>query len=123
MSHLTLMIFALILIDLNNGARTDDRRHALVAYANKTVRAVPQIEMLNQANRNLSPDLHELRQKIRPVEAAELRVIAREPLSSHRFLANPAASWVLAGANIAWSRPKSLRCRPKNAKMFDQWVR
>ena len=33
---------------------------------------------------------------------------------------HPVARWVFEGANIAWSRPKSLRLQPKAEKMLDQ---
>ena len=52
----------LILVDLHDGTGPDDREHGTVRQSDKSVHAVAQIHVLEQANRNLAPDLAELRE-------------------------------------------------------------
>ena len=50
----------LILIDLHNRTRADERRHSIVAHPHESVSAVSQIHLLNQSDRNLAPDIRQL---------------------------------------------------------------
>ena len=54
----------LILVDLHDGTRPDDRKHGSVAEAYESVYAVAKVHMLDQPDRNLSPNLPQFREKI-----------------------------------------------------------
>ena len=51
---------SLILIDLYDRAGPDKRRHAIVAHAYETVCPVSQIHLLNESNRDFTPDIGQL---------------------------------------------------------------
>jgi hypothetical protein len=49
----------LILIDLHDRTGTDDGKHGSVGETYKSINAVAKVQVLNQANRNLAPNLSE----------------------------------------------------------------
>src|SRR5579885_147326 len=66
--------FLLLLIDLHDGARPDDGVHGSIRHSHKAVHAISQVEVLDQAEGNLSPNLPEPRQQVGPVKP---QVLAR----------------------------------------------
>jgi hypothetical protein len=112
---------SLTLIDLDNRARPDDRVHREVGNSDDPIDAVTEIQMLDEADRDFSHISTSFDSRlVRSRRTASLDWSGTTFVSSS--CSASAASCVLGGANIAWSRPKSLRCSPKNAKMFDQCV-
>lgn len=60
--------FLLACIDLHDRARPKDGVHREIRHSDQSVNALAEIEMLDQANRHLSPDFYEPRQQIGSVE-------------------------------------------------------
>src|SRR5882757_1777254 len=58
----------LILVDLYDRTGSDDGEHRSVRKAHESVNAVPQVQVLEQTNRHLAPNLAQFREKIRAVE-------------------------------------------------------
>src|SRR5882757_4218835 len=48
---------ALILVDLHDGTRPDYGKHSSVRKTHESVNAVPQVQVLEQTNRHLAPNL------------------------------------------------------------------
>jgi PAS domain S-box-containing protein len=72
----------LVLIDLDDGTGPDDRKHSVVRHAHESVNSISQVQVLDQADGNFSPDFGESRQEAGPVE---MQSLARTQRNSHRF--------------------------------------
>jgi len=73
---------ALIPIDLHERARTDERIHREIAEADVTVHGFTQVQVLDQPDRNLPPNLHQPAEQRRFIE---LQLLAR-PQGKHDLL-------------------------------------
>src|SRR5271163_2744567 len=51
---------ALVLVDLDDGPRSNNRKHASIGAADQTIYAVAKVQMLQKANRHFSPNFYEL---------------------------------------------------------------
>src|SRR5580658_872261 len=60
--------FDLTSVDLHNRTGTQNREHRVIGHADETIHTFAEVELLKQADRNLTPNLYKSRQQVRLVK-------------------------------------------------------